>query len=58
MTKNVENRNRVQPGVKSGGQFAPERHAEAAGVTLTTDPSPLDWTRPPQSGGAPKAIDY
>lgn len=36
-----ENRNRVQAGVPTGGQFAPERHAEAAGVTLTAA-SPLD----------------
>lgn len=35
-----ENRNRVQSGVPTGGQFAAERHTEA-GVTLTA-PSPLD----------------
>jgi hypothetical protein len=35
MTKNVENRSRVQAGIKTGGQFAPESHSEPAGVTLT-----------------------
>jgi hypothetical protein len=34
-----ENRNRVQPGVPTGGQFAPEHHTESS-VTLA--PSPLD----------------
>lgn len=42
MTKNVENRTRVQAGIKTGGQFAPEAHAEPAGITLTQAPSPLD----------------
>lgn len=42
MTKNVENRARVQPGIRTGGQFAAEMHSEPAGVTLTLDPSPLD----------------
>jgi hypothetical protein len=41
MTKNVENRTRVQAGIKTGGQFAPETHGEPTGVTLTT-PSPHD----------------
>lgn len=41
MTKNVENRSRVQAGIKTGGQFAPEAHAEPAGVTLTA-PAPHD----------------
>lgn len=41
MTKNSENRNRVQPGVPSGGQFAAEQHGEPDGVTLTAQ-SPLD----------------
>lgn len=44
MTKNVENRARVQAGVKTGGQFAAEVHSEPAGVTLMTEPSPLDKT--------------
>jgi hypothetical protein len=38
MTKNVENRSRVQAGIQTGGQFAPEAHAEPAGVTLTQAP--------------------
>jgi hypothetical protein len=44
MTKNVENRSRVQAGIKTGGQFAPEAHSEPSGITLTVDPSPLDKT--------------
>lgn len=40
MTKNSD-RNRVQPGVPSGGQFAAEMHGEPDGVMLTA-PSPLD----------------
>ncbi|MFB9714295.1 hypothetical protein [Arthrobacter methylotrophus] len=44
MTKNVENRARVQAGIKTGGQFAPEAHSEPAGLTLTMEPSPLDRT--------------
>lgn len=43
MTRNSENRNRVQPGVPSGGQFAAELHGEPDGVTLTRPaPSPFD----------------
>lgn len=43
MTRNVENRNRVQPGVPSGGQFAAEQHGEPDGVTLTRpSSSPFD----------------
>lgn len=42
MTKNSD-RNRVQPGVPSGGQFAAERHGEPDGVTLTRPaPSAFD----------------
>lgn len=44
MTKNVENRSRVQAGIKTGGQFAAEAHSEPGGVTLTMDHSPLDKT--------------
>lgn len=42
MTKNVENRARVQAGIKTGGQFAAEMHSEPAEVTLKQAPSPLD----------------
>lgn len=35
----IENRTRVPSGVRSGGQFAAEVHAEAAGVTLTAQPT-------------------
>nr|WP_139187321.1 hypothetical protein [Pseudarthrobacter chlorophenolicus] len=44
MTKNVENRARVQAGVRTGGQFAAEMHSEPTGITLTVGPSPLDKT--------------
>jgi hypothetical protein len=41
---NVNNRNRVQAGIKTGGQFAAEMHSEPAGVTLMAETSPLDKT--------------
>ncbi|MBG0738955.1 hypothetical protein IV500_05895 [Paeniglutamicibacter antarcticus] len=42
MTMNVENRTRVQAGIKAGGQFAAEMHAEPSGVILAQGTSPLD----------------
>lgn len=39
---NVNNRTRVQAGIKTGGQFAAEAHQEPEGVLLTQAPSPLD----------------
>lgn len=39
---NVNNRTRVQAGIKTGGQFAAEAHQEPEGVLLTQTPSPLD----------------
>ncbi|WP_354214929.1 hypothetical protein [Arthrobacter sp. UYCo732] len=42
MSKNVDNRTRVQAGIKTGGQFAAEAHQEPHGVLLTRTPSPQD----------------
>lgn len=39
---NVNNRSRVQAGIKTGGQFAAEAHQEPEGILLTQAPSPLD----------------
>ncbi|MGX1161028.1 hypothetical protein FBY31_0608 [Arthrobacter sp. SLBN-100] len=39
---NVNNRTRVQAGIKTGGQFVAETHQEPEGVLLTQAPSPLD----------------